>query len=67
MIWNFTARRPLPVRDRVVSIGDGPQLFKKLSKVWRVHVWQNYKEKPSFRPTSHRCYSVTQGVAKLDT
>ena len=36
-------------RDCVVSIGesngDGPQLLNKLSKVWRVHVWQNYKGK----------------------
>ena len=32
--------RSLPVRDYVVSIGDGPQLSYKLSKVW-----QNYNEK----------------------
>ena len=41
-------RRPQPVRDRVVSIGDGPLLSYKLSKVWRVHVWQNYNEKTDF-------------------
>ena len=34
-----------------------------LPKVERVHVWQNYNEKNWFsRPTSHRSYSVTQGV-----
>ena len=41
-------RWPLPDRDGVVSIGDGPQLSNQLSKVWRVHVWQNYNEKNSF-------------------
>ena len=40
--------RLLPTRDYVVSIGDGPWLLNKLSKVWRVHVWQNYNEKTSF-------------------
>ena len=61
-------RRPQLVRDRVFSIEDGPLLSYKLSKVWRVHVWQNYKEKTDLHgPTSHRSYSVTQGVAKLLT
>ena len=41
-------RRPRPVRDRVVSIGDSPHLSYKLSKVWRVHVWLNYNEKTDF-------------------
>ena len=41
-------RRPQPVQDRVVSIGDCPLLSYKLSKLWRVHVWQNYKEKTDF-------------------
>ena len=36
------------VRDRVVSIGDGPWFSDKLSKVWRVYVWQNYNQKTSF-------------------
>ena len=26
MIWDFVGRRPLPVRDYVVSIKDGPKL-----------------------------------------
>ena len=30
------AHLPLPVRDRVVSIGNGPYLLNKLAKVWRV-------------------------------
>ena len=41
-------RRPLPVRDCVVSIGKGPYLLNKLSKVWRAHVWKNYNEKTGF-------------------
>ena len=41
-------RWPLPDRDGVVSIGDGLQLSNQLSKVWRVHVWQNYNDKNSF-------------------
>ena len=48
MIWDFVGRRPQLVRDYVVSIGDGPYLSYKLSKVWRVHVWQNYNEKTDF-------------------
>ena len=56
------------VRAHMVSIGDGPWLSNKLSKVWRVHVWQNYNEKNWFwRPIFHRSYSVTQGVVKLLT
>ena len=44
-------RRPQPVRDRVrvVSIGDGPWLSNKLPKIWRVHVWESYMQKTSFR------------------
>ena len=41
-------RRPLPVRNCVVSIGDVLWLLNKLSKNWRVHIWQNYNEKTSF-------------------
>ena len=41
-------RRPQSVRDRVVSVGDGPLLSNKLSKAWRVHVWQNNSEKNGF-------------------
>ena len=37
-----------PVRGRLVSIRDGPFLSYKLSKVWRVHVWQNYNQKSDF-------------------
>ena len=36
MIWNFTDRRPLPVRDYVVSIEGGPELLNHVSKVWRL-------------------------------
>ena len=43
------------------------QLSNNLSKVWRVHVWQNYNEKKFSRPTFHRSNSVTQEVAKLWT
>ena len=32
----------------VVSIRDGSELSNKLSKVLRVHVWQNYNENTSF-------------------
>ena len=35
MIWDFTGRRPLPVRAYVVSIGGGPKLRNHVSKVWR--------------------------------
>ena len=48
MIWDFMGRRPLPVRDHVDSVKDGPHLWNKISKVWRVHVWQNYTEKTDF-------------------
>ena len=44
---DFTGRRPLPVKNCVVSIGDGLEMLNKLSKVWRVNVWQNYNEKTS--------------------
>ena len=32
----------LPVRDSVVSIGNGSKLIKKLLQVWRVHVLHNF-------------------------
>ena len=41
MIWDFVSRRPLPVRDHVVSIKDGPKLWNHVSKVWRLLVWRN--------------------------
>ena len=34
-------RRPLPVRDYVVSIEDGPKLWNHVWKVWRLLVWRN--------------------------
>ena len=41
MIWDFVGRRPLPVRDYVVSIKGGPKLGNHVSKVWRLLVRQN--------------------------
>ena len=35
MIWDFVVRRPLSVRDYVVSIKGGPKLWNLMSKVWR--------------------------------
>ena len=49
MIFNISsAANPSRSGDRAVYIGDGPQLSSKLSEVWRVYVWKNYKEKKSF-------------------
>ena len=39
MICDFSGRRPLPVRDYVVSIEVGPELWNHVSKVWRLLVW----------------------------
>ena len=41
MIWDFKGHRPLSAKEHVVSIKDGPLLWNKMSKVWRVHVWRN--------------------------
>ena len=41
MIWDFVDRRPLPVRDYVVWIKGGPQLWNQVSKVWRLLMWRN--------------------------
>ena len=38
MIWDFMGRRPLPVRDYVVSIEDGLKWSNHVSKVWRLLV-----------------------------
>ena len=42
MIRDFMGRRPLFVRDHVVSIKDGPLLSNKMSKVWRLYVRRIY-------------------------
>ena len=47
-------RRPHPVRNRVVSTGDGPLLSYRESKIWRFS-----------RPTFHQSYSATEEVSKL--
>ena len=41
MIWDFVSRRPLPVRDYVVSIKGRPKMWNHVSKVWRLLVWWN--------------------------
>ena len=59
MIWDFKGRRPLPVRDHVFSIKDGPWLSNKMSKVCRVHVRRNSIDKKQF------CLISPQKVARL--
>ena len=38
MIWDFVGRRPLPVRDYVVSIEGGPKLWNHVLKDWQLLV-----------------------------